>query len=48
MDFRTSERPSESDLFRFERFDKGYDAEDICCVVCGAPSFVSSSSVPLN
>jgi hypothetical protein len=48
MDFHPSELPFEGDLFEFERFDKGYDAEDICCVVCGAPSFVSSSSVPLK
>ncbi|KAJ5159159.1 uncharacterized protein N7500_008810 [Penicillium coprophilum] len=40
MDFHPSERPTEIDLFDFERFDKGYDAEDICCVVCGAPSFI--------
>ncbi|OGM47771.1 hypothetical protein ABOM_003215 [Aspergillus bombycis] len=46
MDFHPSERPSEGDLFTFERFDKGYDAEDICCAICGAPGFVSS--VPLK
>ncbi|KAK6835713.1 hypothetical protein RU639_001826 [Aspergillus parasiticus] len=40
MDFHPSERPSEGDLFEFERWDRGYDAEDICCVICGAPSFV--------
>ncbi|GFF34306.1 contactin [Aspergillus udagawae] len=40
MDFLPSELPSEGDLFNFERFDKGYDAEDICCVICGAPSFI--------
>ncbi|KAE8416500.1 hypothetical protein BDV36DRAFT_284520 [Aspergillus pseudocaelatus] len=40
MYFHASERPSEGDLFEFERFDKGYDAEDICCVICGVPSFV--------
>ncbi|KAF4220394.1 hypothetical protein CNMCM8980_009670 [Aspergillus fumigatiaffinis] len=45
MDFHPSELPSEGDLFEFERFDKGYDAEDICCVVCGAPSFVVEAEV---
>ncbi|RAQ46461.1 hypothetical protein AFGD_000221 [Aspergillus flavus] len=45
MDFHPSERPSEGDLFEFERFDKGYDAEDICCVICGAPSFVVEAEV---
>ncbi|KAE8395808.1 hypothetical protein BDV23DRAFT_144852 [Aspergillus alliaceus] len=40
MVFHPSERPSEGDLFEFERRERGYDAEDICCVICGAPSFV--------
>ncbi|KAF5861574.1 hypothetical protein ETB97_012824 [Aspergillus alliaceus] len=40
MDFHPSERPSEGNLFEFERRERGYDAEDICCVICGAPSFV--------
>ncbi|KAG2003841.1 hypothetical protein GB937_009333 [Aspergillus fischeri] len=45
MDFHHSELPSEGDLFIFERFDKGYHAGDICCVVCGAPSFVVEDEV---
>jgi hypothetical protein len=46
MDFHPSDLPSEGDLFELERWDRGYDAEDICCVICGAPSFVSSLLAP--
>ncbi|KAB8070031.1 hypothetical protein BDV29DRAFT_160879 [Aspergillus leporis] len=40
MDFHPSDLPSEGDLFEFKRWDRGSNAEDICCVICGAPSFV--------
>jgi hypothetical protein len=46
LSFHPSECPSQGDLFEWERWDRGYDAEDICCVICGAPTFVSSSTVP--
>ncbi|KAB8258127.1 hypothetical protein BDV32DRAFT_160064 [Aspergillus pseudonomiae] len=45
MEFHPSERPSEGDLFIFERFPRGYDAEDICCVICGVPNFVVEAEV---
>ncbi|KAE8144894.1 hypothetical protein BDV25DRAFT_165856 [Aspergillus avenaceus] len=45
MDFHPSERPSKDDFFEFERFDKGYHAEDICCVICGAPSFIVEEEI---
>ncbi|KAF7166705.1 hypothetical protein CNMCM5623_000249 [Aspergillus felis] len=45
LDFHPSERPSQGDLFEWERWDRGYDAEDICCVICGAPTFIVAEEV---